>query len=117
LLVDDERAIQLTRGRGYQLVMQDSQLDAKVFERHVETGKQCLTSGDPERAIGELSGGLALWRGSADWKTSTYSPHAGPGPDVPRGSVSRTWPSLPSFVPANCSVDAEAELAFSFRRH
>lgn len=63
-LLDDSQHRQLvTRGRGYQLTIEPDALDALVFERRVERGRQFLAEADPQAAAAELSEGLALWRG------------------------------------------------------
>jgi predicted ATPase/DNA-binding SARP family transcriptional activator len=53
-----------TRSGGYSLVVDDEQVDAARFERHLREGKQLLTSGEAERAAGRLQEALALWRGA-----------------------------------------------------
>lgn len=59
------RAELLTRGRGYELVVDDVQVDAAVFERHLTAGRRLIADGDLESAVVRLSTGLDLWRGPA----------------------------------------------------
>jgi predicted ATPase/DNA-binding SARP family transcriptional activator len=60
-----ERGDQLvvTRGHGYQLVLDPERLDAQRFERLVGEGRRELALGRPERAVVALEEGLSLWRG------------------------------------------------------
>jgi len=53
-----------TRSGGYSLVVDDEQLDAARFERHLREGKRLLASGEAEQAAGRLQEALALWRGA-----------------------------------------------------
>ncbi len=52
----------VTRGRGYQLLVEDQQLDSLAFERLVEEGRRALVD-DPSRAADVLRNALGLWRG------------------------------------------------------
>jgi len=54
----------LTRDRGYELVIDDGDLDAAVFERLVDAGRRNLAAGELETAVTQLAEGLALWRGA-----------------------------------------------------
>jgi DNA-binding SARP family transcriptional activator len=53
----------VTRGHGYQLVLDPERLDAHRFERLVAAGRSELAVGRPERAVVALEEGLSLWRG------------------------------------------------------
>ncbi len=53
----------VTRGHGYQLVLDPERLDAHRFERLVAEGWSELAVGRPERAVVALEEGLSLWRG------------------------------------------------------
>src|SRR6266540_3212042 len=55
----------VTRHRGYELVVEEDDLDANVFERLAESGRRSLADADPEAAVALLSEALALWRGPA----------------------------------------------------
>jgi DNA-binding SARP family transcriptional activator len=55
----------LTRGRGYELVVNDGDVDAAVFDGLVDHGLGRRAGGMPDRAAVELSQALALWRGAA----------------------------------------------------
>jgi DNA-binding SARP family transcriptional activator len=55
----------VTRGRGYELVAEDGDIDARVFSGLVTSARQALAGGHPETAAAKLSQGLALWRGPA----------------------------------------------------
>jgi DNA-binding SARP family transcriptional activator/tetratricopeptide (TPR) repeat protein len=52
----------VTRGRGYQLLVEDQQLDSLAFERLVEEGRRALAD-DPSRAADVLRNALGLCRG------------------------------------------------------
>jgi DNA-binding SARP family transcriptional activator len=54
-----------TRGRGYQLVTADGDLDASVFDRLVESGTRSLAEGRLEPGVTALAAALRLWRGPA----------------------------------------------------
>jgi DNA-binding SARP family transcriptional activator len=53
----------LTRGSGYELRLEDDQLDLGVFERLRNQGQAALTDGEPQRAAERLREALDLWRG------------------------------------------------------
>jgi predicted ATPase/DNA-binding SARP family transcriptional activator len=53
----------VTRGHGYQLMLDPEHLDAQRFERLVAEGRRELAVGRPERAVVALEEGLSLWRG------------------------------------------------------
>jgi DNA-binding SARP family transcriptional activator len=55
----------LTRARGYELVTGCGDLDAAAFDELVAAGRRCLAEGRLDAALAGLSGGLALWHGSA----------------------------------------------------
>ncbi len=55
----------VTQSPGYVLRIDDEQLDAERFERLAESGRAALEGGEPDRALGLLDDGLALWRGAA----------------------------------------------------
>ena len=55
----------VTRGLGYELVVEDSDIDARVFSGLAASARHALANGRPETAAAELSQGLALWRGPA----------------------------------------------------
>jgi DNA-binding SARP family transcriptional activator len=55
----------VTRGRGYELVVEDGDVDARVFSGLVASARHALANDRPETAAAELSQGLALWRGPA----------------------------------------------------
>ena len=59
----DGREMLLTRRGGYVLQLEPEQLDAGIFERCLEEGRNLLTRGDPAGASARLRDGLALWRG------------------------------------------------------
>ncbi len=52
-----------TRGRGYRLVVEPDDLDARRFETLVEEGREALAGGDAAGAAKRLRDALALWRG------------------------------------------------------
>src|SRR5215210_5947951 len=52
-----------THGRGYRLRVEPEALDLERFERCMESGRDALTAGDPERAAAEFRAGLGMWRG------------------------------------------------------
>ena len=64
LLGDDQHSLLATQGHGYQLMIEDDDLDVAVFERLVESGRQRVSSGDLETGVAELVEALALWRGA-----------------------------------------------------
>lgn len=53
----------LTRGHGYELVVADEDLDARVFERLVDAGMRAIVGGDRGGALTRLSEALALCHG------------------------------------------------------
>lgn len=55
----------VTRGLGYELVVEDSDVDARVFAGLVASGRRALADGRPATAAAKLAHGLALWRGPA----------------------------------------------------
>ncbi len=55
----------LTRGRGYELVVADGELDAQLFEGLVAQGRRMLADGQRDGALTRLTEGLALWQGRA----------------------------------------------------
>ena len=65
----------LRRQSGYALVVEDHQLDARSFGTLSARGRALLSSGDPARALEDLSSALALWRGPpyADWPDSDFA--------------------------------------------
>src|SRR3954453_11649105 len=52
-----------TQGRGYRLLVEPGALDVEGFERCLESGRQALSAGDPERPAAEFRAGLGMWRG------------------------------------------------------
>ena len=65
LLGGDPGSSLVTQGRGYELVVEDGDVDARVFAGLVASARHALTDGQPETAAARLSQGLALWRGPA----------------------------------------------------
>jgi YVTN family beta-propeller protein len=57
------RGVLVTRGHGYLLRVQPGELDLDRFQTIVQSGRQALLTGDPQRAADTLRAGLALWRG------------------------------------------------------
>jgi YVTN family beta-propeller protein len=55
----------LTRGGGYLLVVEPSQVDAERFEAMTADARRALANGDASRASGLLDAALGLWRGEA----------------------------------------------------
>ncbi|TDV49703.1 AfsR/SARP family transcriptional regulator [Actinophytocola oryzae] len=53
----------LTRGHGYELAVADEDVDARVFERLVDTGIRAIAGGDRGGALTRLSEALALCHG------------------------------------------------------
>jgi DNA-binding SARP family transcriptional activator len=53
----------LTRGNGYELAVADDDVDARVFERSVDSGIRAIAAGDRGGALTRLSEALALWHG------------------------------------------------------
>jgi DNA-binding SARP family transcriptional activator/tetratricopeptide (TPR) repeat protein len=54
-----------TRGRGYQMLTEDGDLDTAVFDRLVDTGTRSLAEGRLEPGVAALSDALRLWQGPA----------------------------------------------------
>ncbi|MEV7232209.1 BTAD domain-containing putative transcriptional regulator [Polymorphospora sp. NPDC051019] len=50
---------------GYRIVIDDGQIDARVFARHVTLAKAFQSTGHAVDAVREFRAGLALWRGPA----------------------------------------------------
>ena len=66
----------VTRGGGYALLVDPSDVDAEVFDRLVHRGQEALAlGGDPGRARASLAAALDLWRGDvlADLGTPAYA--------------------------------------------
>jgi DNA-binding SARP family transcriptional activator len=55
----------VTRGRGYELLVEDGELDAAVFERLARCGRRSLVEGQLDTAVTHLGEALSLWRGPA----------------------------------------------------
>ncbi|WBB75709.1 BTAD domain-containing putative transcriptional regulator [Micromonospora sp. WMMD1128] len=55
----------LSEGSSYVLRLDPTQVDSCSFIQHVERARQLRAAGDADRAVTELSQGLALWRGVA----------------------------------------------------
>lgn len=53
-----------TRGRGYVLHVDPTDVDAFIFQRLAEAGRRRLAAGDPHAAAPLLVAALSLWRGS-----------------------------------------------------
>src|SRR5215210_2391436 len=53
----------VTRGHGYELQLEQDQLDAHRFERLLDEARGELAAEHPEQALDLLEEGLALWRG------------------------------------------------------
>jgi DNA-binding SARP family transcriptional activator len=51
-------------GGGYLLCVDDSEVDARMFERLVRDGRRALKDGRPAEAVRDLDAALRLWRGS-----------------------------------------------------
>src|SRR5262245_55328637 len=54
----------ITRGRGYELIVEDDDVDAVVFERRLAAVRRELHQGWLESGAVRLAGVLALWPGS-----------------------------------------------------
>lgn len=63
LIGDDSRTLLVTHGRGYSLDIEPDDLDAAVFERLVESGREMLTRGQTAAAVKSFSEGLAFYEG------------------------------------------------------
>src|ERR671918_200111 len=59
----DWRSEGVSRGHGYQLMLDPERLDAHRFERLVAAGRSEMAVERPERAVVALEEGLSLWRG------------------------------------------------------
>ena len=55
----------VTQSPGYLLRIDAEQVDAERFDRLARSGRGALEGGEPDRALGLLDDGLALWRGAA----------------------------------------------------
>ncbi|KAB8189598.1 hypothetical protein FH608_039090 [Nonomuraea phyllanthi] len=55
----------VTTGSGYRMVLPADGTDVLEFERSVDTARVALHAGASERAVGELTRALDLWRGPA----------------------------------------------------
>ena len=53
----------LTEAHGYRLVVDESAVDAAVFERRLSVGRSALARGRMDEASNEIAGALGLWRG------------------------------------------------------
>jgi DNA-binding SARP family transcriptional activator len=53
----------VTRGHGYQLLAEDSAVDASLFERGAELGRRSLAAGRTCHGVGQMTEALGLWRG------------------------------------------------------
>jgi DNA-binding SARP family transcriptional activator len=53
----------VTRGQGYQLVVEDGAVDTSIFERCAQAGRRSLAAGETGKGFDELTKALALWRG------------------------------------------------------
>ncbi|MCW6005988.1 AfsR/SARP family transcriptional regulator [Micromonospora sp. CPCC 205371] len=54
-----------TRQAGYELTVDDDDVDARVFSQLVAAGRRAVADGDPQTAANRLAKALALWRGAA----------------------------------------------------
>lgn len=61
----DESGPLETHGTGYLLRVEDGDLDATDFERHVQRGRGLVTQGRPREALQVLEHAMELWRGPA----------------------------------------------------
>jgi len=55
----------VTRPHGYELLVEDGQLDVELFDGLVESGRRRLAEGRLAAAVAQLSEALQLWRGPA----------------------------------------------------
>ena len=67
----------VTRGSGYELVLDPEDLDAHRFEARFGEGRSELADGRPEHALAALEDALSLWRGPA-LADLAYEPFAQP---------------------------------------
>ncbi len=65
----------VTRGGGYALLVDPSEVDAEVFDRLVSRGQEALALGNPGQARASIQAALDLWRGDvlADLGTPSYA--------------------------------------------
>jgi SARP family transcriptional regulator, regulator of embCAB operon len=63
LMKSSERLV--TRGRGYEIVVNDDEFDCLVFRDRVQRGRKALAAGDNLAAARLLSQALSSWRGPA----------------------------------------------------
>ena len=56
-------SVLVTRGTGYELRLDEGQLDLARFELLRDEGREALAEGDSERAAARLREALGLWRG------------------------------------------------------
>src|SRR4051794_19155077 len=61
----DDDGVLVTRAPGYEMRVEEGELDADWFERCVQLGRSALARGDAKAASEALREGLALWRGPA----------------------------------------------------
>lgn len=94
-----------TREHGYELRLEDDQLDAHRFERLVAEGRAELAEGRAARAASTLEGALALWRG-APLADLTFEP-----------SVQREIARLEDLRVGALELLSEAELALGQHAH
>ena len=64
LIGDTDGSLLVTQAPGYLLRIDDTVIDARLFEMMVGEGRQMLAADEPERAAGRLAEALALWQGS-----------------------------------------------------
>jgi DNA-binding SARP family transcriptional activator len=55
----------VTAGPGYRLIIEDGEIDTRVFAQRAAQGRAALRDGDVEHAVDLLGGALAMWRGPA----------------------------------------------------
>jgi len=65
LVGDTKSSVLVTRAPGYQAVLGPGALDAELFANLLAKGRQALSAGEADRAMGVLTEALELWRGSA----------------------------------------------------
>ena len=63
LIGDDDGSLLVTQAPGYLLRIDDTVIDARLFETMVDEGRQMLAASDPELVTGRLAEALALWQG------------------------------------------------------
>ncbi|MFB7337080.1 BTAD domain-containing putative transcriptional regulator [Streptomyces adustus] len=59
----DHWLIAKSSGQGYCLVLDDADVDARVFENLMRQGRSAINAGEYERALRHLEEATALWRG------------------------------------------------------